>query len=274
MRILADNGLPGLDRVPVWFNDPSNWTGADGLFVRIREHLLYTGLVLVIAVAIALPIGLVIGHTGRGTLLVVGTVNGFRAVPTLGLVLLLYVWLAPKIRSQIEIPYLVPRGGLGSFVAIMIVLVLLALPPILTNTYAGVQAVDPAARDAAAGMGMSGWQIVRQVEFPCALPLIFSGIRSATLQVVATVTVAAYVPLLGGLGRYIADGVQSLNDPRYGYPAMVAAGITVALLAVLLDAFWALVQRLVVSPGLSGRGGRRKTGDRSAPTVEAALTAA
>ncbi|HVU91683.1 MAG TPA: ABC transporter permease [Jatrophihabitans sp.] len=249
---MSKNGLPGLDRVPIWFNDPANWSGPDGLFVRIREHLAYTAVIVVVAVLIALPLGLIIGHTGRGVVLLVGVANGLRAVPTLGLLVLLSVWIAPKITSDTTIPGLVDRGDLGYFVTAVIVLVLLALPPILTNTYAGVQNVDPAARDAARGMGMTGAQIVRKVELPCALPLILSGIRSATLQVVATVTVAAYV-FLGGLGRFIVDGVSSLSDPRLGYPAMVAAGIVVAVLAVVLDGVLALVQRLVVSPGVSGR---------------------
>ena len=271
-RVLADNGLPGFDRVVIWLNDPANWSGPDGLVIRIREHLIYTGLVLLIAVLIALPVGLFVGHTGRGTVLIVGTVNALRAVPTLGLVLLLYVWLSPKIHSQVEIPYLVQRGGLGSFVAVLIVLVLLALPPILTNTYAGVRAIDPAVRDAARGMGMTGLQVVRQVELPCALPLILAGVRSATLQVVATVAVAAYVPLLGGLGRFIVDGIQQLNNLQAGYPAMVSAGIVVAVLAVLLDGFWHVVQRLVVSPGLSGRTGRRRGGATTVTAVEAEMT--
>ena len=98
---------------------------------------------------------------------------------------------------------------------------------------------------------------MRKVEFPCALPLIMSGIRSATLQVIATVTVAAYLPFLGGLGRFINDGDQQLNDPQYGYPAMVAAGLIVAVLAVVVDGCSTCVQRFVVSPGISGRFDKR-----------------
>jgi osmoprotectant transport system permease protein len=271
MRIMAsDNGLPGLDRVPVWFNDPQNWWGPDGLIARIREHLAYTAIIVVVAILIALPLGLYIGHTGRGVFLLVGAANGLRAVPTLGLLILISTWLSPKIRSQLTIPGVVGRGDLNYFVPAVIVLVLLALPPILTNTYAGVQNVDPAARDAARGMGMTGAQIVRKVELPCALPLIMSGIRSATLQVIATVTVAAYV-FLGGLGRFIVDGVSQLSDPQNGYPAMVAGGIVVALLAVLVDAALNVVQRLVVSPGVSGRFGKARPGATTAVSVEARL---
>jgi osmoprotectant transport system permease protein len=264
--LASGNGLPGFDRVPIWFNDPSNWWGPDGLVIRIREHLLYTATVVIIAALIALPLGLLIGHTGRGVFLLVGMANGLRAVPSLGLLILLYVWLSQKIHSKFEIPYFVRAGGLASFIPAVIVLVVLALPPLLTNTYAGVQNVDPAARDAARGMGMTGFQVLRKVEFPCALPLIMSGIRSATLQVIATVAVAAYLPFVGGLGRYIIDGSQSVQDLKYGYPAMLAAGITVALLAVLADGLLSLVQRLIVSPGLSDRSTKRSTRARSKVT--------
>jgi len=180
--------------------------------------------------------------------------------------------LASAITTTFQIPYVVDRGGLASFVAVLIVLVVLALPPILTSTYAGVQNVDPAVRDAARGMGMTGAQVVRRVEFPCALPLIMSGIRSAALQVIATVTVAAYLPFLGGLGRYIKDGAGDLYNLQDGYPAMLAAGITVAVLAVLVDALFNLVQRYVVSPGLSGRTVKARS-ETTGPPIEGATEA-
>lgn len=278
MSVLADGaGLPGLSHVITWFNDPSNWWGPFGLVIRIREHLLYALIILVVAVVIALPLGLYVGHTGRGVVVVVGLANGLRAIPTLGLVIFLYLWLSTKITTTFAIPWLVDRGALASFVAVLIALVLLALPPVLTNTYAGVQNVDPAARDAAKGMGMTGAQVVRKVELPCALPLIMSGIRSAALQVIATVTVAAYLPFLGGLGRYIKDGAGSLNDTQTGYPAMVAAGITVAVLAVLIDALFNLLERAIVSPGLTGRfkrDQREATADRIDAPAEANLISA
>jgi osmoprotectant transport system permease protein len=270
-NVLAGNGLPGLNRVPIWFNDPQNWWGPSGLLVRIREHLLYTLIIVLVAMLIALPVGLLIGHTGRGVVLVVGVANGIRAVPTLGAVVLLYLWLSPVIRSKASIPWLVDVGGLPSFVPVVIVLVLLALPPILTNTYAGVQNVDPAVRDAAKGMGMTGPQVVFRVEFPCALPLILSGIRSATLQVIATVTVAAYLPFLGGLGRFIKDGLGQLNDLQFGYPAVIGAGIVVAVLAVIVDGLLNLLQRFVVSPGVSGRFSTRQA--RPGVTTEASVEA-
>ena len=246
-------GIPGLSHVPAWFNDPENWWGEFGLLARIREHLALSGVILVAAIIIAFPLGVYIGHTGHGSAAVGGLANALRAVPTLGFVILLYVILSTRVVSSLSVPALFERGGLSAFLAALIGLVILAIPPILTNTYAGIQAVDPDVRDAAAGMGMTGGQIIRHVEIPCALPLIFSGLRSATLQVIASVTVVAYVPLVGGLGQLIAQGAQSLTDPQFGYPAMVSAGITVAVLAILIDLVLAGLQRLFVSPGISGR---------------------
>ena len=262
MSLLADsNNLPGLDRVPIWLNDPANWWGPNGLVARLVEHLALTVVVVVIATLIALPAGLIIGHTNRGVVMVAGLTNGLRAVPTLGLVILLIVWLSPKLPPGRAIPLIVPAGGLPYVVPVLVALVVLAIPPILVNSYAGVQAVDPAARDAARGMGMSASQVLRKVELPCALPLIMSGLRSATLQVIATATVAAYAPLLGGLGRFIIDGDQQINNPQAGYPAMLSAGLVIALLAVSVDAALIAVQRVVVSPGVSGRFPARSRSD-------------
>jgi len=183
---------------------------------------------------------------------------------------LLVIWLSPKIHTQPTIPGLVPDGAFQYFVPVEIVLIVLAIPPILTSTYAGVQNVDPAVRDAAKGMGMTGGQVVRQVELPIALPLVMSGIRSATLQVIATATIAAYAPFLGGLGRLIIDGTQTINDPHSGYPAMVSAGIVVALLAVAADLVLVGIERLIVSRGVSERFSRRAGRARPAPEVELA----
>lgn len=255
MVLLADGtSLPPLSQVSVWLNDPSNWTGPEGLLFHLRQHVIYTVVAVVIAAAIALPIGLLVGHTGRGAFLVGGLANGLRAVPSLGLVVLLVIWLSPKIHLLQPVPGVVEhRGALPYLIPVEIVLVLLAIPPILTNTYAGVQNVDPAVRDAATGMGMTGRQVVRKVELPCALPLIMSGLRSSVLQVIATATIAAYAPFLGALGSFIVNGAQVINDPHTGYPAMVGAGIVVAALALVAEVSLIVVQRYVVSRGVSGR---------------------
>ncbi|BEP12632.1 hypothetical protein acdb102_09430 [Acidothermaceae bacterium B102] len=267
--VLADgSGLPSLSNVPTWLGDSANWMGINGIPTLVRQQLTYTVLAVAIALVVALPIGLAIGHTGRGAGAIGGLANAARAVPVLGLLLLLVVWLSPKIHHTAAVPGIVQRGGFPYFVPLIIVLVLLAIPPILTNTYAGVQNVDPAVRDAARGMGMTGSEVVRKVEFPCALPLIMSGLRSSTLQVLATATIAAYVPLLGGLGSLIYSGDQSITDPKTGYPVMVAAGLLVAILAVLVDILLVGVQRLVVSRGLSGRYSTT-TGPSTTPSGEA-----
>jgi osmoprotectant transport system permease protein len=135
----------------------------------------------------------------------------------------------------------------GYIIPVEIVLTLLAIPPILSNTYAGVQNIDPAVVDAARGMGMTDWQVVRRVEIACSLPLIFSGLRSASLQVIATATIAAVLPL-GGLGRFIIDG-QHQQD----YPQMIGGGVLVAALALFTELVLATIQRFAVSRGLSGR---------------------
>jgi osmoprotectant transport system permease protein len=218
-----------------WFTASANWHGEDGVPHRLLQHLGYTALTVVIAVVVAVPLGLWIGHTGRLRGSAIAVTGALRALPTLGLLTLVVLWrgigLTPPITA----------------------LVVLAIPPLLAGAYAGVESVDRRTVDAARGMGMTEWQVVGKIEFPCALPLIMSGIRSATLQVIATLTVAAYVPFVGGLGVYVRNGTQSLYDPVYGYTGMVAGGIAVALLAVVSDAVLSLVQRLAVSPGLSGR---------------------
>ena len=214
--------------------DGANWAlgSGDGFPQRILEHLAYTGLAVVIAFVLAFPLGVVIGHTGSAAFLAINAGNAGRALPTLG-VLMLVVALA----------------GTGLIPA-TVALVILAIPPILTSTYAGVSSVDPATVDAARGVGMTGYQIATQVEVPDALPIIFGGLRNATLQVVSTATIAAYVGL-GGLGRYLFDGL-ALRD----YPRVVAGAVLVAALAVALDLLLAALQRGLVSPGVDGRADR------------------
>jgi osmoprotectant transport system permease protein len=206
--------------------DPANWSGTQGIPARLVEHLGYTALTLLIAVVIAVPLGAWIGHTGRGGFLVVGMANGLRALPTLGLLVLI-----------------VGATGLGLLGPIT-ALVILAVPPILAGTYAGVRNVDPAVVDAARGMGMRGREVLLGVELPNALPLIIGGIRSSVLQVISTATIAAYVAL-GGLGRYIIDGL-AVRD----FPQMIAGSLLVALLAIVVDLLLAGLQKLLVSPGL------------------------
>lgn len=199
-----------------------NWSGKAGLATRILEHLQYTGVAVAVSALIAIPIGLIIGHTGRGSFLVVTAVNALRALPTLGVLLLgVLLW------------------GLG-LLPPTVALTLLGVPPLLAGTYAGIANVDPKVVDAARSMGMTERRILTRVELPNALPLILGGLRTATLQIVATATVAAYASL-GGLGRYLIDGIKV----RQFYLALVGA-LLVTVLALLLDgllavAVWASV---------------------------------
>ena len=186
---------------------------------------------------------MLIGHTGRGSFVVVAIANSFRALPTVGLLTFFYILISPHIHGTGTATYFIPSE---------IVLVLLAIPSMLTNTYAGIDAVDPAVRDAARGMGMRGGQVLWQVELPNALPLIFSGIRSSFLQVIATATVTAYVGL-GGLGRYLIDGLAQQD-----YPQMASGAVLVAVLALLIDLLLAMVQRYTVSRGITGRYSRKQ----------------
>ena len=229
-----------ISAVLTWLNDPAHWRDTlvdPGIATQLRTHITFTLIALGIALAIALPLGLYIGHTGRLTFLVTAA-NAVRALPTVGVLVLLTVIISPHFYGRTDIGFVIPTE---------IVLVLLAIPPILSNTYAGVQNVSPAARDAAAGMGMTGIQVLRKVELPCSLPLVFSGIRTATLQVIATATVASYVTL-GGLGAFIYDGLQQQN-----FPEMIGGGVLVALLALIADLLLATIQRYAVSRGVSGR---------------------
>jgi len=225
--------------------DPAHWdVGAAGNIPSlILTHLYYTGLALGIGFVIAFPVGLYIGHTGKLAFIAINAGNVGRALPTLGLIGFLVVLMR------------------GQFIPAMVALVVLAIPPILTSTYAGLRAIDRAAVDAARGMGMRELQTLFRVEIPMAMPIIMSGLRSAALQVVATATVAAYVGL-GGLGRLLIDGL-SVND----YDRVVAGAVLVAVLAVVIDLVAEGIQRLVVSPGVSGRALTRGTRTRNTATT-------
>ncbi|MDH6196297.1 osmoprotectant transport system permease protein [Mycobacterium frederiksbergense] len=216
-----------------WLTDPANWTGSGGIPAQIGYHLLYSFVALAIALAIGVPLGILIGYTGRGETLVAGLANALRALPTLGLLVLLFLLIAPVVTGKLV--YILPT---------IVVLVLLAVPPILTGTYSGIQTADPDAVGAARGMGFTKRQTLIRVQLPCALPLMISGIRSSTLQIVSTATVAAYLGLQG-LGRFILDGRAQAN-----FAEMAGGAIVIALLAVVLELSFAWLGRLVVSPGL------------------------
>ena len=199
-----------------------NWVGPVGLAARTLEHLEYTAAAVAFSALIAIPVGLIIGHTGRGTLAVVSAINGLRALPTLGVLLLgVLLW------------------GLGLVPAIG-ALMLLGIPPLLAGTYAGIAAVDRTVVDAARAMGMTEIRVLLRVEVPNALPLMLGGLRTATLQVVATATVAAYASL-GGLGRYLIDGIAVRDFHIALVGALMVAALALVLDAALAFAVWASV---------------------------------
>jgi len=199
------------------YDDP-----ADGVVARLVEHLQYTAGGVFFACLVGLPLGLLLGHLGRGGTLAINISNTGRAIPTLGVVVLFAVS---------------PLGT--TLFSLSLALALFALPPVLTNTYVGMREVDREAVEAARGMGMSPGQLFRKVELPLAFPLIAAGVRSAVLQVLATAVLAAAVGG-GGLGRFLIDGLGSQD-----YPQLQAGALLVAGVALVVEVTLALVQRLL-----------------------------
>ncbi|PIF04488.1 MAG: ABC transporter permease [Propionibacterium sp.] len=221
-----------------WLADAANWGGPDGIWARIAEHLYYSGLALFFASLIAIPLGIFIGHTGRGRTLVVVLSGAIRALPTLGLLTLLALSL-----------------GLGlqlTIVPATIVLSLLAVPTLLAATYSGIEAVDDDVVDGARASGFAEGQIITKVELALAAPIILGGIRSAVLQILATATVSAYLGL-GGLGRLILDGL-ALTD----YPRMLGGAIVVSALALIADGVLLALERLLMPRGVQLALGQRR----------------
>ncbi|MFJ2648616.1 ABC transporter permease [Streptomyces sp. NPDC087420] len=215
--------------INAFFSEGSRWHGYDGIPQRVWEHIQYSLGALAIAAGIGLPVGLVTGHTGRGGNVLGMIANAARSLPSFGLLVLMFL-----------------AFGIG-LTPVMIPLVVLAIPPILVTTYEAVRSVDPSPVDAARGLGMHEAKILLRVELPVALPLILGALRTAAIQIISTATIAAYVSL-GGLGRYVIDGLYQRD-----YEKVVGGATLVASLALLtLGVFW-LATRLVVSPGVSRR---------------------
>jgi len=210
-----------------WLSNGANWAGPDGAAHLLGEHLRLSAISLLVAAVLVVPLGLWLGHVGRGGAVALNIGNVGRAVPTFAVLVLLA--LAPE-------PF-----GLGDL-SIVTALVLFAIPPVLTNTYVGVREVDRAAVDAARGMGMSGWQVLRGVELPLAAPLIVQGLRLAGVQVIATATIAALAGG-GGLGRLITEGFNRQDQAQ-----LVSGAVLVAALALLVEGLFELLQRSVRPP--------------------------
>lgn len=209
-----------------WFTTAGHWSGSTGVPARIFEHLQMSFGAVAVAAAVALPLGLYIGHTRRGAFVAVSIANLGRAIPSFAILALC-----------------VPFLGIG-FKPTLVTLVALAIPPILTNTYVGVEGVDPDAVEAARGMGMAGRQILTRLEIPLSVPLMLAGLRTAAVQVVATATLAALIGW-GGLGRYIIDGFSTRD-----YPQIVAGAVLVAVLAIATELVFGALER-VLSPRLT-----------------------
>jgi osmoprotectant transport system permease protein len=219
-----------------WIFDGAHWVPQQtsaGIGEALVNHLFLTGLSVLATVIIAFPLGLFIGHTGRGRGIAIIASNVSRAIPSLGLLTLLGL-VIPDI-----------RGIETDLFADLIVFVLLGIPSMLAGTYAGLESVDRETIDAARAIGMTEWQILFKVEIPLGARLIAGGLRSATLQIVATVTIASFTVQLT-LGTFIIDGLNQGN-----YVKMMAGAILVAALALLLDGILAIVQRLVSPRGVS-----------------------
>jgi osmoprotectant transport system permease protein len=236
MDLLAD--------VLAWFIDADNWQGSAGIPNRSLEHIRLSALATAVAAALAVPSGVLLGHSGRGGLIAVSVVNIGRAIPSFAIIAL-------------ALPFSI-RTGLGiGFWPTFLALVLLALPPIFTNSYTAVRGVAAEVVEAARGMGMREREVLLDIELRLGAPLILTGIRVAAVQVVATATLGALVGW-GGLGRYIIDGFSVQDNVR-----VFAGALLVAALAILTDVVFGVMERILLATG--GLRGRRASARMERP---------
>lgn len=221
--------------VSAWFNDRAHWRGPSGLVVRVSEHLQVAVTCILVALVVALPVAIWLGHKRRYGTLAVNISNIGRALPSFAILA-----VGSQIFGTREVPVIMTT-------TIFIALIALAIPPIVTNAYVGMAEVPAEVRDAAKGMGLSDRQVLFTVELPLAIPLIMAGVRTSAVQVVATASIAAVVGG-GGLGRFIIDGFAVQDNVR------VAAGaVLVALLSLATELLLSGVQRLITPAGLRQR---------------------
>lgn len=211
-----------------WLTDPAHWSGPDGIPARTLEHVQISLLALLVAVVIAVPAGIILGRSGRAAFLTFSVGSVGRAIPTFALLFIFASW---------------DPVGVGDEAAVL-ALVLFAIPPLLTNTYIGLREVDHDALDSAVGLGMTSWQRLWRVELPLSVPLVAAGLRTTTVQVVATASLAAFVGG-GGLGRYVVDGFGQQDT------VLVMSGVVlISALCLATEGLLALLQRAATPPGL------------------------
>lgn len=232
-----------------WFADPVNWSGPDGVPVRLLEHLVFFGAGVVGAVLIALPLGLWIGHRGRGAAIGINVANIGRAVPTIGIVFGLVTVITRE-------PW-----------TVYVALIAIGLPPIFTNAVVGIGEVDAEVRDAARGMGLTGLDLLRRVELPIAVPVVLAGIRTSAVQIVATATFAAFAGF-GGFGVYIRDGFGQRKTGE-----IIAGALLVATLSLLTEFVLGRVQTAATPRGLRLRAAAAR-GEGRGPRPEPAAAVA
>lgn len=232
-----------------WLFAPERLEGPYALQTLLGQHLFYTVVSVLIAALIAVPLGWLIGHTGKGREIAVAIAGAARALPSFGLLILLVLLL----------------GVLRTPEAAIITFVILGIPSLLAGAYTGLEAIDRRVIDAARAVGMTEWQIFTKVELPLGLPLLVGGLRAALLQIIATVTIAAYVNL-GGLGWPIIQGI-----PLRRFDQVLGGAILVATLALIVDLLLALAQRAAVPTGLRAPSTPR-SGIRSARRARAATS--
>lgn len=211
-----------------WLIEGAHWSGPDGIPIRVLQHVEMSAAAVAIASIVAIPAGMYIGHTGRLEFLFVSVANVGRAVPSFAILVVAYV----------VVLNLAPSLAFG-FTPTVVALVLLAIPPVLTNTYVGVKAVDRDTVEAARGMGMTERDILLRLEVPLSAQLIMAGLRTAAVTVVATATLAALIGG-GGVGRLIVDGFAQQDRPM-----LVAGAILVAIMAIATELSFAAVERAI-----------------------------
>jgi osmoprotectant transport system permease protein len=226
-----------LSETVAWLTNPAHWSGPNSIPLRLGEHVAISAGSLAVALLIALPIGLWIGHTGRHTTFAVNSANLWRALPSLAVIAIVLPLTAP----------IDPQLGFKVYPTV-VAMVVLGVPPILVNAYTGLTEVDRDLLEAARGQGMNEWQILWRVELPLAVPVLVTGIRSGAIQIVATATLGAIFGF-GGLGRYLIDGTAQHDSGQ-----VFGGAFLVAALVIATDVVFALVQRALTPRGLaSGR---------------------